>query len=80
MAARRFPIEAGHIMMFARALGDPNPAYYGGDERSEVIAPPTFVEASMHYDPDFPLRPRIGQVWFGLGRGPSGGNPADGNP
>ena len=25
MAIERFPIEAGHIMMFARAIGDPNP-------------------------------------------------------
>jgi len=78
VTARRFPIEAGHIMMFARALGDPNPIYYGGDdlvaERPNVIAPPTFAEASMHYDPDFPLRPRIGQVWFGSGRYPSGGS------
>ena len=27
MAVERFPVEAGHIMLFARAIGDPNPAY-----------------------------------------------------
>ena len=28
MAVDRFPVEAGHVMMFARAIGDPNPVYY----------------------------------------------------
>jgi hypothetical protein len=23
----RFPVEGGHILMFARAIGDPNPRY-----------------------------------------------------
>ena len=69
----RFPIEAGHIMMFARAIGDPNPIYrdaayarasgFGG-----IIAPPTFTEAGLHYDDAFVFRPRIGQAWFGSGR------------
>jgi len=27
MAVDRFPVEASHIMMFARAIGDPNPAF-----------------------------------------------------
>ena len=27
MPAERFPVEAGHIMMFARAIADPNPIY-----------------------------------------------------
>jgi acyl dehydratase len=66
-------------MMFARAIGDPNPVYYGGADfvegRSQVIAPPTFTEASQHYDPDFPYRPRIGHPWFGSGREPRGGDP-----
>jgi hypothetical protein len=37
-----------------------------------VIAPPTFVQASAHFDPDYPLRPSIGQPWFGSGRTPTG--------
>ena len=31
MAVDKFPIEAGHIMMFARSIGDPNPIYYDAD-------------------------------------------------
>ena len=27
MADFRFPVEASHILMFARAIGDPNPVY-----------------------------------------------------
>ena len=26
MTVERFPVEAGHIMIFARAIGDENPA------------------------------------------------------
>ena len=77
MAAERFPIEAGHIMMFARSVGDPNPVYYDeGRARStevgRIIAPPTFVQASAQFDPDYPLRPKIGQPWFGSGKEASG--------
>ncbi len=77
MAAKRFPVEAGHIMMFARSVGDPNPVYYDEDqakatEAGGIIAPPTFVQASAQFDPDYGLRPKIGQPWFGSGKEPSG--------
>ena len=77
MAVDRFPIEAGHVLMFARSIGDPNPVYADEEQAkaSEVgglIAPPTFVQASAQFDPDYGLRPRIGQPWFGSGRTPSG--------
>ena len=76
MVARRFPVEAGHIMMFARSIGDPNPVYYeesaGATEMGGVIAPPTFVVAGSQFDPDFPLRPKVGEPWVGSGREPSG--------
>ncbi|MHB8465061.1 MAG: FAS1-like dehydratase domain-containing protein, partial [Acidimicrobiales bacterium] len=68
MAIERFPVEATHILMFARAIGDPNPAY--SDPPS--AAPPTFVVAGSQFDPDNPLRPRPGEPWFGSGREPSG--------
>src|SRR4051794_33229597 len=55
-------------MMFARAIGDTNPIYYGNDP----VAPPTFVQASAQFDPDYPLRPKIGEPWFGSGREPTG--------
>ncbi len=82
MAVDRFPIEAGHIMMFARSIGDPNPIYHDADyaagtEPGGVIAPPTFVQASAQYDPDYPLRPKIGAPWFGSGGTPTG-TPAGG--
>jgi acyl dehydratase len=69
MAVERFPIEAGHIMLFARAIGDPNPIYY---DPERAIAPPTFVQASAQFDPDYGLRPQIGRPWFGSGKTPSG--------
>jgi N-terminal half of MaoC dehydratase len=59
MESFTFPVEAGHIMCFARALGD--------EGRS---APPTFVAAAAQFDPDWPYRPRPGQPWHGSGRDP----------
>ena len=77
MAVDKFPIEAGHIMMFARSVGDANEVYYDEDyaettEVGAVIAPPTFVQASAQFDPDYFLRPKIGQEWFGSAKGPTG--------
>ena len=73
MAVERFPVEASHIMMFARAIADPNPIYgdaeYAkGTEVGSIIAPPTFVQASAQFDPDYFLRPKVGQPWFGSGK------------
>jgi hypothetical protein len=72
MTGQKFPVEAGHIMMFARAIGDENPAYHraAGDSDEAALAPPTFTMASAHYDPEYHLRPRPGQEWFGSGHGP----------
>jgi hypothetical protein len=77
VAVERFPIEEGHVLMFARAIGDPNPVYTDRDKAASsefgaVIAPPTFVQASAQFDPDYPLRPKDGQQWFGSGATPSG--------
>ena len=77
MAIESFPVEATHIMMFARAVGDPNPVYAdpSSPEAAEfggVIAPPTFTMAGSLCDPDNPLRPKPGTPWFGSGREPSG--------
>ncbi len=77
MAVDRFPVEASHIMMFARSIGDPNPIYYdddhaAGTEPGHIIAPPTFAQASAQFDPDYFLRPKIGEPWFGSGRNPTG--------
>jgi acyl dehydratase len=65
---RKFPVEAGHIQVFARAIGDPNPIYADPDYAAKsalggIIAPPTFSEAGNHFDEDWPYRPR----WEHLG-------------
>ncbi|MEO5723579.1 MAG: MaoC family dehydratase N-terminal domain-containing protein [Ilumatobacteraceae bacterium] len=77
MAIERFPVEAGHIMMFARAVADPNPVYYdaavaAAGEVGAIPAPPTFVQASAQFDPEYFLRPKIGEQWFGSGRNATG--------
>ena len=70
MSIEKFPVEAGHILLFARAIGDKNPVYYG--DAGEVIAPPTFVQASAQFDPEYFLRPKIGESWFGSGKTATG--------
>ena len=77
MPVKTFPVEASHIMMFARSVGDKNPIYYDADyasstEPGSVIAPPTFAQASAQFDPEYGLRPKIGEPWFGSGRNPTG--------
>jgi acyl dehydratase len=77
MAVERFPVEYGHVMMFARAIGDPNPVYHDEEyaastEVGGIIAPPTFVQASAQFNPDYGLRPHPGRPWHGSGRHPSG--------
>lgn len=84
MAVKKFPVEASHIMMFARSVGDDNPIYYDedharGTEPGTVIAPPTFVQASAQFDPDYFLRPKVGaDGWFGSGKNPSGAKAKEG--
>jgi len=75
MTEIRFPIEAAHVLMFARALGDPNPVYAdaacaAAQGLAAVIAPPTFPIAADHFDPDYERRPRPDVPWFGSGRNP----------
>ena len=85
MAVERFPIEASHILMFARAIGDENPAYTDASSAAAkalggVIAPPTFTMASAQFDPDAMLRPKLGEPWFGSGATPSGATPSGATP
>ena len=77
MVAKTFPVEAGHILMFSRAVGDANPIYADEDyarrtDAGSIIAPPTFAQASAQFDPDYFLRPKIGKEWFGSGKNPTG--------
>ena len=72
MAVDKFAVEVSHIMMFARSVGDDNPVYFDADyaagaEVGGIIAPPTFVQASAQFDPDYRLRPKVGEPWLGSG-------------
>ncbi len=77
MPAEKFPVEGSHIMMFARAVGDANPIYSDEEhakstEVGHIIAPPTFAQASAQFDPNYFLRPKIGEPWFGSGKTATG--------
>ncbi len=77
MAVDKFPVESGHVMMFARSIGDANKIYYDEDyakstDQGAIIAPPTFVQSSAQFDPDYFLRPKVGEEWFGSAKGPTG--------
>lgn len=71
----KMPIEATHIMMFGRSIGD-----YSNETASveDIVAPPTFLQSAAQFDPDYFLRLKPGVDWFGSGKNPSGveGKPA----
>ena len=72
-----FPVEASHIMMFARAIGDYNPVYHDPEkakasEVGGIIAPPTFGQAASQFDHNNSMRPKPGEKWFGSGKTASG--------
>lgn len=46
----QFPVEATAVLLFARALGYPDDTFAAGD-----ALPPTFLQATAHYEPDYPL-------------------------
>ena len=76
-----FPVESGHVMLFARAVGDENPVYRdpqdpASSELGGCIAPPTFVQASSHWSPDASY-PRPGRPWHGSASGPTGLPPGE---
>ena len=69
-----FPVEASHIMMFRRSIGD----YSVPDTGLEsAAAPPTFPRAVAQFDPDYFLRMKPGVPWFGSGKRATG---IDGKP
>ena len=77
MTKLTFPVEASHIMMFARAIGDENPVYHDRERAAAtkvggIIAPPTFTQAASQFDPDSSMRPKPGERWFGSVKTPTG--------
>ena len=74
MAKITFPVEASHIMMFARAVGDTNPVYHDAAAAKDtgaggIVASPSFAPAVAQFDPDYHLRPKPGEKWFGSAKG-----------
>jgi acyl dehydratase len=65
----RFPVEATHLLFFARAIGDPTA---DDTDYTQAIAPPTFTTAYHQFVVPFELRPQAGVPWFGSGRGDAG--------
>ena len=41
-------------------------------EAKGIIAPPTFPQAMAQFDPEYRLRPKPGQPWFGSGKTATG--------
>jgi len=82
MAIDKFLIEASHIMMFARSVGDSNPIYHDEEyakstELGGIIPPPTFAQSSAQFDPEYFLRPKVGgDGWFGSGKEATGSKPS----
>ncbi|MFV0296606.1 MAG: MaoC family dehydratase N-terminal domain-containing protein [Hyphomicrobiaceae bacterium] len=64
-----FPVEATHIMMFRRSIGDYSVPDTGLEK---TAAPPTFPRAVAQFDPNYHLRLKPGTPWFGSGKSPSG--------
>lgn len=58
MRSFQFPIEAGHIQEFKRAVGDHDAAF-----DPDAPAPPTFMVAADRYDPDYDRRLRSDREW-----------------
>ena len=75
MNVDRFPVEAGHVLAFRRACGDPA-AEAGADTAGQAIAPPTFVQSGAQFEVGHRLRPGTEPWWgsaSGHGRMPEGG-------
>jgi len=67
-----FPIEAGQVLHFARAIGDPDPVFRDPNYAAlalsgAVVPPPTFLIAAHHFDPQSFLRPSPGEAVPGAG-------------
>lgn len=77
MPPKNFPVEASHVMMFARGVGDPNPIYHDPDyaaasEVGHIIAPPTFTAAGLQFHAEHRFRPVVDEPWLGSGKEPTG--------
>lgn len=70
----RFPVEATHLLFYARSIGDP---LADDTDYTRAVAPATFTAAHVQFLPGYPLRPAPGAGWMGSGEDASGAS-ADG--
>ncbi len=76
-----FPVDRTAVMLFARALLDIRPEFSDPDAAETkalggIVVPPTFVQSSAHWQPDYGLdltRPRKGPPPVRGGGGGGGG-------
>src|SRR6185437_6464910 len=76
-----FPVDRTQVMLFARSVLDINPAFVDPDSpeakaNGGLVTPPTFVQSSAHYQPDYALdltRPRKDAAPAHRGDAPGGG-------
>ena len=62
-------VHGSHLMQFARAIGDTDPAFEDVGRLSTngseaLVAPPTFLMAADHFDPTYSRRPRPETSWI----------------
>jgi hypothetical protein len=76
-----FPVDRTQVMLFARSLLDIRPEFSDPDDPATkavggIVIPPTFVQCSAHWQPDYGLdltRPRKGSPAPRQGGGGGGG-------
>ena len=76
-----FPVDRTQVMLFARSLLDIRPEFSDPNDPATkavggIVTPPTFVQCSAHWQPNYPLditRPRQGPPPAQRGDGPGGG-------
>lgn len=76
-----FPVDRTAVMLFARSLLDIRPEYSEPNDPATksvggIVVPPTFVQSSAHWQPNYPLdltRPRQGPPPAHRGDGEGGG-------
>lgn len=62
-------VDGSHVMQFVRAIGDHTADFYDIRQLTTsgphaLVAPPTFLMAADHFDPNYVRRPRPGTSWI----------------
>jgi N-terminal half of MaoC dehydratase len=63
-------VEPGHVLLFARSVGDVDPCYQAqlpAAVGTPLVTPPTFVRALDHFDPESATRPALPRQEAGRG-------------